>query len=328
MPANLPPEYYKLKHQLEAAKTDEERLTLLEEMRRITPKHKGTEKVRADLGGRIAKLKKGLSQSQSKKGGHSHHIPPQGAGQIALIGLPNVGKSQILASFTKAKPTVSPVPFSTQEPTVGMLDYENIQFQLVDTPSMMTDFVHHWVLDLVRHADLVWLVVSLGSDELLDQVEVVKAKLAEANIDIVSQETPDEDDDPHAKKTVWIIANQIDAPGANARLEILKEFYAEAFRIFPLSAMSGEGLDKLQQQTYRQLNILRVYTKAPGQKVDYDDPIVLSVGSTVIEVAEALHKHFAEGFKFARIWGDDWYDGQTVGRDDVVHEGDVLEFHT
>ena len=67
MPANLPPEYYKLKHELEAARTDEERLQLLEEMTRITPKHKGTEKVRADLRSRIAKLRKSAGKKQSKK---------------------------------------------------------------------------------------------------------------------------------------------------------------------------------------------------------------------------------------------------------------------
>ena len=173
MPANLPPEYYKLKHELEAARTDEERLQLLEEMTRITPKHKGTEKVRADLRSRIAKLRKSAGKKQSKKG-HSYHVPKQGAGQLVLIGTPNVGKSQIIASFTKAKPVVSPTPYTTQEPSVGMLAYENIQFQLVDTPPITQDFVQPWVFDLVRNADLVLLVVSLASDEILDQVEIVK----------------------------------------------------------------------------------------------------------------------------------------------------------
>ena len=85
MPANLPPEYYKLKHQLEAAKTDEEQLQLLEEMVRVCPKHKGTEKVRVDLRSRIAKLRKSAGKKQTKKG-HSYHVPKQGAGQIVLIG--------------------------------------------------------------------------------------------------------------------------------------------------------------------------------------------------------------------------------------------------
>ncbi len=330
MPANLPPEYYKLKHELESARTDDERLQLLEEMTRITPKHKGTEKVRADLRSRIAKLQKTAGKKQSRKG-HSYHIPKQGAGQLVLIGTPNVGKSQIVASFTKAKPAVSPTPYTTQEPVVGMLVYENIQFQLVDTPPITPDFVQPWVFDLVRNADLVFLVVSLASDEVLDQVEIVKSKLAEAKIQIegVAGRLDDADEGFSANftKTVWIIANQADEGGAADRLEILCEFYADDFQIYPLSTITGEGLDRLQKTIYEQLNILRVYTKSPGKPVDYEDPIVLPISSTVIDAARALHKDFAEDFKSARIWGPNWYDGQPVSRDDVVHDEDVLEFH-
>ena len=330
MPANLPPEYYKLKHELEAARTDDERLQLLEEMTRIAPKHKGTEKVRADLRSRISKLRKAAGKRQSKRG-HSYHVPKQGAGQLVLIGTPNVGKSQIIASFTKAKPAVSPTPYTTQEPSVGMLAYENIQFQLVDTPPITQDFVQPWVFDLVRNADLALLVVSLASDEILDQVEIVESKLTEAKIQIAGIEQPldeaGEAFEANFTKTVLLIANQADEEGAADRLEILREFYAENFEIFPLSTITGEGLDQLQEVVYKQLEISRVYTKSPAKPVDYEDPIVLPKGSKVIEAAMALHKEFAQDFKSARIWGANWYDGQTVSRDDVVYEGDVLEFH-
>ena len=330
MPANLPPEYYKLKHELEAAKTDEERLQLLEEMTRITPKHKGTEKVRADLRSRISKLRKVAGKKQSKRG-HSYHVPKQGAGQLVLIGTPNVGKSQIIASFTKAKPAVSPTPYTTQEPSVGMLAYENIQFQLVDTPPITQDFVQPWVFDLVRNADLVLLVVSLASDEILDQVEIVKSRLTEAKIQTSGIEEPLDDVgevvEANFTKTTLLVANQADEAGAVDRLEILREFYAEDFQIYPLSAITGEGLDQLQAVVYKQLDISRVYTKSPAKPVDYEDPIVLPTGSKVIEAAMALHKEFAQEFKTARIWGSNWYDGQTVSRDDVIYDGDVLEFH-
>ena len=85
-PANLPPTYYKLKHEHEAAKTDEERLRLLEEMLRIIPKHKGSEKVVSDLRRRIAAHKRAPSEKGkgSGKRSYSEHIPKQGAGQIVL----------------------------------------------------------------------------------------------------------------------------------------------------------------------------------------------------------------------------------------------------
>lgn len=316
MPANLPPTYYKLKHQHEAAKTDEERLSLLEEMLRIIPKHKGSEKVVSDIRRRIARHKKGPSEKGGKgssKRTHSEHIPKQGAGQVVLLGPPNGGKSQILASFTNAKPEVSPTPYTTTLPTVGMLRYENIQFQLIDTPSISLDFISPTVLTLTRNADLALPIVSLASDNLLDDLDMVAAFLEEADRD-----TPE---NGHL-----LVANQLDAVGAEERLEILKEFYDETFQIYPTSAETGVGKDTLSQAIYTELDILRVYPKAPGKTVERDDPIVLPTGSTVLDAAVGLHKDFSE-FKFARIWGPEWHDGQSVSRNDVVYDGDVVEFH-
>ena len=314
MPANLPPTYYKLKHEHEAAKTDAERLVLLEEMLRIVPKHKGSEKVVADLRRRIARIKKGAAATGGKKGarkGYSEHIPKQGAGQIVLLGPPNGGKSQILAAFTKAKPAVSPTPYTTTAPLVGMLPYENIQFQLIDTPSLMPDFVSPTVLTLARNAELVLIVLSLASDELLDDLEMVLAVLDEAGI---GEEKP------------LVVANQLDATDADARLEILSEFYGQSVQLYPISAQTGAGKEDLLKALYGTLDILRIYPKAPGKPIERDAPIVLPVGATVLDAATGLHKDFAE-FRFARIWGPHWHDGQPVSRNDAVYDGDVVEFH-
>ena len=315
MPANLPPTYYKLKHQHEAAKTDEERLSLLEEMLRIIPKHKGSEKVVSDIRRRIAAYKRAPAEKGkgSGKRSYSEHIPKQGAGQIVLLGPPNAGKSQILAKFTNAKPEVSSTPYTTTTPLVGMLRYENIQFQLIDTASIMQDFISPTLLTLTRHADIALPVVSLASDNLLDDLDMVMALLSETDRD-----TPE---NGHL-----IIANQLDAVDADERLEILKEFYGETFQIYPMSAETGAGKDTLFQALYAALDILRVYPKAPGKAVERDDPIVLPIGSTVLDAAIGLHKDFEE-FKFARIWGPQWHDGQSVSRNDVVYDGDVVEFH-
>lgn len=316
MPANLPPTYYKLKHQHEAAKTDEERLSLLEEMLRIIPKHKGSEKVVSDIRHRIAKIKRGPAPASGKSAGkrsYSEHIPKQGAGQVVLLGPPNSGKSQMLANFTNAKPEVSPTPYTTTTPMVGMLPYENIQFQIIDTPSITPDFVLPTVLTLTRNADLPLPVISLASDNLLDDLDVVVALLDEADC-----ETPE--------NGTLIVANQLDAAEAAERLDILKEFYGDVFRICPISAETGEGKDALWQEVYTELDILRVYPKAPGKPIEHDEPIVLPTGATVLDAARSLHKDFAE-FRFARIWGPEWHDGQSVSRNDVVYDGDVVEFH-
>lgn len=315
MPANLPPTYYKLKHEHEAAKTDEERLRLLEEMLRIIPKHKGSEKVVSDLRRRIAAHKRAPSEKGkgSGKRSYSEHIPKQGAGQIVLFGPPNGGKSQILAKFTNANAEVSATPYTTTTPIVGMLRYENIQFQLIDTPSIMPDYVLPTVITLIRNADLALPVISLASDNLLDDLDTVMQILNEVDDDLSADEH-------------LIVANQLDAGGADERLEILKEFYGETFQIYPISAETQNGKAELMQGLYKALEILRVYPKAPGKVVERDDPIVLPIGSTVLDAAVGLHKDFEE-FKFARIWGPQWHDGQSVSRNDVVYDGDIVEFH-
>ena len=315
MPANLPPTYYKLKHEHEAAKTDGERLRILEEMLRIVPKHKGSEKVVSDLRRRIAAHKRTPTEKAkgSGKRGYSEHIPKQGAGQIVLFGPPNGGKSQILAKFTNANAEVSATPYTTTTPMVGMLRYENIQFQLIDTPSIMPDYVLPTVMTLIRSADLVLPVISLASDNLLDDLDTVMQLLNEVDDDISEDE-------------YLIVANQLDAGGADERLEILKEFYGETFQIYPISAETEGGKEDLLKGLYKALEILRVYPKAPGKALERDDPIVLPVGSTVLDAAVGLHKDFEE-FKFARIWGPQWHDGQSVSRNDVVYDGDVVEFH-
>ena len=315
MPANLPPTYYKLKHEHEAAKTDEERLRLLEEMLRIVPKHKGSEKVVSDIRRRIAAHKRAPAEKGkgSGKRSYSEHIPKQGAGQIVLFGPPNGGKSQILAKFTNANAEVSATPYTTTTPMVGMLRYENIQFQLIDTPSIMPDYVLPTVMTLIRNADLALPVISLASDNLLDDLDTVMQLLNEVDDDISEDE-------------YLIVANQLDATGADERLEILKEFYGETLKIYPISAETGDGKEVLLQGLYEALEILRVYPKAPGKAIERDDPIVLPVGSTVLDAAVGLHKDF-EAFKFARIWGPQWHDGQSVSRNDVVYDGDIVEFH-
>lgn len=319
MPANLPPTYYKLKHQHEAAKTDEERLSLLEEMLRIVPKHKGTEKVVSDLRKRIAVLKKGSSGKGGKgsgKKGYSEHIPKQGAGQIVMLGPPNSGKSLMLSNFTKAKPEVSPTPYTTTIPVVGMLPYENIQFQLIDTPSIMQDFISPAVLTLVRNADLCLGVVSLANDNLLDELDTV--------LTVFDDQRGSSED--NGKMGYIVVANQLDAPGASDRLEILTEFYGQDMHICPISAETGAGKEALLQALYDTLNIVRIYPKAPGKPLERDDPIVLPHGATVLDAALGLHKDFAE-FKSARIWGPRWHDGQHVSRNEIINDGDVVEFH-
>jgi len=131
-----------------------------------------------------------------------------------------------------------------------------------------------------------------------------------------------------------MVANKCDAPGAAAKIEILKEFYGSRFCILTASTTTGEGLDHLKQEIFEQLGIIRIYTKLPGKKADLSSPpFVLKRGSTVLDAARSVHREFVHTLKFARIWASQKtkhsikYEGQMVERFHQLEDGDMLELH-
>src|SRR5512137_1545115 len=141
MPANLTPEYEKAELRYKQATSDEERLAGLQAMLSAIPKHKGTEKMQADLKRRISQLRREEQQTGHSKGPDPFHIPRSGAGQVALIGAPNCGKSSLLAATTHAAARVADYPFTTVLPQPGMWHQDDVQIELVDTPPLTEDHV-------------------------------------------------------------------------------------------------------------------------------------------------------------------------------------------
>ena len=189
MPTNLPPQYNKVEERYKSATEPREKIEALEEMLSIIPKHKGTDKLRADLRRKLSKLKDG---AQTKKGGSrqesSFNISREGAGQVVLIGSANTGKSALVDALTNATPEVSPAPFSTWEPTPGMMPVNNVQIQIIDTPPLNADYVSLELIDLIRRTDLALLVVDLHG-EPFDQIEETLTRLAQLDlIDFVVEE--------------------------------------------------------------------------------------------------------------------------------------------
>jgi len=95
-----------------------------------------------------------------------------------------------------------------------------------------------------------------------------------------------------------------------------------------LSAATGEGLDSLSRWLFDQLGVVRVYTKVPGTAADLGRPYTLRHGETVSDLAYHVHKDIAQALKYARIWGSQSFEGQQVGRDHLLTDGDVIELHT
>jgi len=328
MPANLTPEYLEAEGRYRRAKTPEEKLEALKEMIRLVPKHKGTERLRVDLKKRLNKLQQQLQKRPKAARAQAwEHIEREGAGQITLVGPPNSGKSSLLAKVTNAKPEVADYPFSTFRPTVGMMAFEDIQIQLVDLPPI-SEFTEPWVFNLIRQADAAALVVDLSASDPAEGLLEVLGRLEERKIELVGGEPLDEDGtSPIKRQRTVILANKFDSEGAQESLKELEDLYGE-FTIVAVSVRRGVGLEAMRKALFELLGVVRVYTKKPGQPPSMDAPYVLPKGSTVFEVAEAIHHEIAQKFKYARVWGSSEFPGQRVERDHIVEDGDVIEIHT
>lgn len=328
MPANLTPQYHKAEEEYKAAQTPEEKLECLRKMWALLPKHKGTDKMQAELKAKLSAAKDQVEGAKkAAKKGISHKIPREGAGQVMILGAPNSGKSQILASLTNAHPEVAPFPFTTHAPQPGMMKWQDVQVQLIDTPPITGDYLESYLAGMIRSADATLLVLDLAVDEGIEQTDELLRRLEDAKVRLVTRATGDSTYDVVAEKKTLLVANKIDTPGADDRLAMARELYGERFEIVPVSATAGTRMEDLRERIYRFLNVVRVYTKAPGKPADRDRPFTTPAGSTVLDVARLVHRDVAEQFKYARIWGTGVFDGQTVGREHVVHDGDLLELH-
>jgi ribosome-interacting GTPase 1 len=329
MAVNLTPQYHEAEAEYKRAQTAEDRLDCLKKMWALVPKHKASEKLQAELKTKMSELKDEVEHERKspKKGGVSYKIPRQGAGQVIILGAPNTGKSRLLTRLTRATPAVAPHPFTTREPSAGMMSWEDARVQLIDTPPITAEFMDGYVSSMVRAADGAVLMLDLADDDGPFAAEAILDRLREVKT-VLAGTPPADSPDPtiHFTKTL-IAANKLDAPGAGDRLEIVREIYAGRFPIVPLDSESGNGLEELRTAIYKMLNVIRVYSKRPGKPADMESPFTCPAGSTVLQFAETVHRDFAEKLKSARIWGTGVFDGQTVQRDHVLHDKDVVELH-
>ena len=326
MPANLPPQYFEVEKLYREARSVSEKLRYLEEMLAIMPKHKGTDKLKADLRKRISQLKD-LGKSGKGPGRRApvYLVEREGVGQVALIGPPNTGKSSLLAALTKAQPQVADYPYTTRIPLAGMMRFENVQVQLLDTPALGQDYLEPWFPDLLRRADA-WALVLAPPADPLAQCQDLKAILAAYSL------APQEEGHPAlpsnlTTKPALALLNKADLLSDPEELELYLESLKPHYPTLPVSATRGQGLQDLRAALFRILNLVRVYTRAPGKAANFNSPFVVPARTTVQELAGRIHLDIAQKFKFARVWGRNTFEGQRVQRDYLLQEGDIVELH-
>lgn len=326
MPTNLPPNAQAAEKRYKEAETIEDRIEALEEYLSLIPKHKGTDHLRADLRRTLAKLKESATtRKKTSRQDSAYRIDGEGIGQVVVVGPTNVGKSSLVARLTNATPDVSDSPFTTWSPTPGMMEVEDVQVQLIDTPPLTREFVEPEMAALIRRADLVLLVVDVQADPQ-QQLEEAAAILDEHRIAAQHrQERYAADERRLTFKPVLVVANKNDDEGTEELVELFCAMLDEGWPLVSPSALTGRHLDALKWAVFEQLHVVRIYSKAPGREPDRDMPFVLPEGSTVQDLARRLHRDFYENLKAARVWGSGIFDGQLVGRDHVLHDGDVVE---
>jgi len=307
MPANLPPQFFEVQKKLKEASSIEEKIQIYEELLRIVPKHKGTERIQEDLKRKIAKLRK----TEKKKPKHTQlfSIKKEGAGQIVIVGPPNSGKSSLLNVLTQANAKVAPYPFTTQIPQPGMVPYENLLFQLIDMPPITKDFLLGWQKELMKNADLLLVLLDLSSENFLEDLNFFQNKILELNL--------------ANKKIIWV-GNKIDLEEGKKNFEKIKS----KFKISPISVLKKIGLENLKEEIFEKMEIVRVYTKPKNKQPNFDKPFIAKKGTKLIDLVKEIHQDLFENFKFAKLFKKDSKNPKIVGKEYVLEDEDIIEIHT
>ncbi|TWT55568.1 translation-associated GTPase [Thalassoglobus neptunius] len=328
MAANLTPQYYKAEAAFRRASTPRERLQALEEMLRVIPKHKGTDRIQGAIRARLKELRAELQSLGTRNSAHkSSRFPRQGCGTVVLVGAPNSGKSRVLKETTNATPVVAEYPYSTREAMPGLATVSGVQIQLIDTPAIAENVVPPSLVDLVRTADLVVCCIDGSSPDAVRETLEVYRQLADRKT-LLDHESGFAVDDLTTVRIRSLIAiTRGDHSNTQAVVAEWKERSGLRLPIEIVDLDSSSDVEQLKSRMFESLGLIRIFTKRPGEEVAMDSPMTIPVGGTVEDLAEKVHHEIASRLKFAKVWGSSAFDGQTVGRDHVLSDGDVVELH-
>jgi uncharacterized protein len=297
---NQGPEYFASEKKYLAAQTSNEKIYWLEEMIRNFKKHKGSEKMQAELKKRLIKLKE--KQEKVKKSGRGKKGLKKEGYQVVLVGKTNSGKSSILSKLTNARPKVSNFEFTTKYPEIGTMDFEGTKAQIIDLPSLTSkDFDYN----IVNTADCLLIIV--------EDIEDIK------EVEIVLDRT---------KGKKIIVINKFDKLDSNKKRKVEERCKANRFNFVLVSAKNNFGFNDLKRKIFESMKVVRIYTKEPHKQAS-KEPVVLPEGSNVKDVAESIYTGFSLKVKEARLTGPSGkFSNQKVSMNHILKDKDIVEFRS
>ena len=334
MPTNVTPEYKKAEAEYKVAQEPRDRLVALRAMLRTIPKHKGTEHLQAGIKTKIKELtdELGAPRKGGARGGPVFTIRPEGAGQVALLGPANSGKSSLHDALTGSGATVGSYPFTTQHPQPGMIPVGDVGIQLVDLPPVIREHPLPWIGNALQPADGALLVVDMSEAGCVGDVDELVRLLAEKRVHLIGEwprgvESPSDPDNPFAKLLpTAVVATKADLTDAvEEEAAVLMELVGLELPVLRASVANRE-IDHLGMWLFEALGVVRVYTESVAKKRD-DRPYTIRRGQTVLDVATLIHKDFARDLKFARLIRPGYPD-RRIGRNFPLRDGDRIEIHT
>jgi len=328
MAANLTLQYLKAEEKYRQAETPQTRIQCLEQMLQLIPRHKGTDRLQGML---RSKLKEARTELQAEKNasrpGRSYRIPRQGAGTVVIVGAPNAGKSRLLKELTSANPEIAPYPFTTREPQAGMMAWEGLQIQLLDTPPVTRNFVEPYVVSFIRSADLVLLCINGSDDDAMQSTRDVIEELAQRKTRLSTRTGFDAEDFSIVEvRTLFVVTHGND-PDVETRLELLNLPELSLGGPVRVDFEKTEEISHLRSVIGRTLPILRIFTRKPGESDPDSAPTPLPHGATIEDLAMKIHNELAADLKFAKVWSAGSQVGRTVTRDHVLQDLDVVEMY-
>jgi ribosome-interacting GTPase 1 len=233
----------------------------------------------------------------------------EGAAQIALVGPPNVGKSSLLQALSEIQIKTGDYPFTTLRPVPALTRIGGVLVQLVEIPGLIRGAGDdrgggRALLGVLRSVDAIVYCCRAGGDPA--ELEAVRSEVVGAGID----------------KPGFLAATRADEADGQA-IDRLRLAFPE-LSVIGVSIIDEGSLDEFRAAVWRLTGLIRIYLRNLG--ATEDEPVPIASGSTVSDVADGVHHELGASLAGARVWGASArFDGQRVGRDHVVQDGDVVE---